>query len=57
VRSGSVLECVECGRAADDQAFGWRAYREDLPGEDDPPSVATFCPTCAVREFDGELAE
>ena len=52
-----MLVCVECGRVADDEASGWRAYREDLPSEDDPPSVATFCPMCASREFDAEDAE
>jgi len=52
-----VLVCVECGRVADDEAGGWRAYREDLPGEDDPRSVAIFCPMCAACEFDAEYAE
>jgi hypothetical protein len=51
-----VLACAECGRVADHEASGWRAYREDLPGEDDPHPVAVFCPTCAAREFDPELA-
>ena len=53
----SVLLCVECGGVADDEAGGWRAYREDLPDENDPPSVAIFCPICAAREFDAEPAE
>jgi hypothetical protein len=42
---------------AEDEAVGWRAYREDVPGGDDPPAVAVFCPTCAAREFDPGLAE
>ena len=52
-----MLVCAECGRAAEGEANGWRAYREDLPDEDDPPAVAFFCPTCATREFDAEPAE
>jgi hypothetical protein len=51
-----VLICVECGCVSDDEAVGWRAYREDLPGEDEPPAVAVFCPTGAAREFDPEHA-
>lgn len=52
-----MLVCAECGRAGEGEASGWRAYREDLPDEDDPPAVAIFCPTCATREFDAEPAE
>jgi hypothetical protein len=42
---------------SDDEAVGWRAYREDSPDADDPPAVAVFCPICAAREFDSEPAE
>ena len=52
-----MLVCVECGGVADAEAGGWRAYREDLPDENDPPAVAIFCPICAAREFDPEPAE
>jgi hypothetical protein len=52
-----VLVCVECGRVADDEAAGWRAYRDDVPDEDDPPSIAIFCPMCAGREFEAQPAE
>lgn len=52
-----MLVCAECGRVAEDEASGWRAYREDVPGEDDPPAVAVFCPVCALREFDAEPSE
>ena len=48
--------CVECSRVADDEAVGWRAYREDLPDEGDPPKIAIFCPICAAHEFDAESA-
>ena len=48
----SVLVCAECGRADDEKATGWRGYREDLPDEDEQPSLAFFCPSCAGREFD-----
>jgi hypothetical protein len=46
-----VLVCAECGRS-DEEATGWRGYRDDLPDEDEQPSVAFFCPLCAAREFD-----
>jgi hypothetical protein len=52
-----VLVCVECGCVSDEEASGWRAYREDVPGEDEPASVAIFCPICAAREFDAAPAE
>jgi hypothetical protein len=47
-----VLVCSECGRPAEGEAAGWRAYRDDLPEEGYPPSLALFCPACAAREFD-----
>lgn len=47
-----VLVCSECGRRAEDEAAGWRAYRDDLSEEEDAPSLALFCPACAAREFD-----
>ncbi|MGH3010097.1 MAG: hypothetical protein ACRDLM_11930 [Gaiellaceae bacterium] len=47
-----MLVCAECSRVAGENASGWRAYREDIPGEDATPSVAIFCPDCAAREFD-----
>ena len=45
------MVCAECGCVADDEARGWQGYREDLPDEEEPPSVALFCPACAAREF------
>lgn len=48
----SMLVCAECGRADEEKAAGWRGYREDLPDEDEQPSLAFFCPSCAAREFD-----
>jgi hypothetical protein len=27
------------------------AFRVDVPGEDDEPLLAAFCPDCAAREF------
>jgi hypothetical protein len=47
-----VLVCTECGCIDENDAFGWRGYRDDLPDEDERPSLAFFCPWCAVREFD-----
>jgi hypothetical protein len=46
-----MLVCAECGCTDDEKAAGWRGYREDLP-EDEQPSLAFFCPSCAAREFD-----
>jgi hypothetical protein len=51
-----VLVCAEWGRVAEDEAGGWRAYREDVPGEDDSAG-RDLCPLCAAREFDAESAE
>jgi len=48
----SMLVCAECGRSDDGKAAGWRGYREDVPDEDEQPSLAFFCPSCAAREFD-----
>jgi hypothetical protein len=39
------LICVECGRRADANAEGWRAF---LTSDDE---AANFCPDCAEREF------
>jgi hypothetical protein len=47
-----VLICAECGCLADEEARGWRAYRDDVPGDEELPSVALFCPPCAATEFD-----
>ena len=46
------LLCIECERESDDAAHGWRTYLAADP--DDPnaePVLASYCPTCAVREF------
>jgi len=47
-----MLLCAECGRSNDGEAAGWRGYRDDLPDEDEQPSLVFFCPSCAAREFD-----
>jgi hypothetical protein len=36
---------------ADNTARGWRLLRVDVPGEDDEPLLAAYCPKCAEREF------
>ncbi|HEU4614498.1 MAG TPA: hypothetical protein VFS15_20525 [Kofleriaceae bacterium] len=51
-----MLVCAECGCTDDEEAVGWRGYREDLPDEDQQPSLAFFCPSCAAREFDQDQA-
>jgi hypothetical protein len=41
------LRCEECGRRWDDQNERWRVYFT----WDDPPEPASYCPSCARREF------
>jgi hypothetical protein len=36
---------------ADGEARGWQLLRVDVPGEDDEPQLAAFCPACAEMEF------
>ena len=46
------LSCIECLEESDHEARGWRMYLDedrDEPGNE--PLIATYCPTCAVREF------
>jgi hypothetical protein len=45
------LICQECETVSDELACGWRAYRGDVPGEDDEPVLHFYCPSCAEREF------
>jgi hypothetical protein len=45
------LRCAECLLLADDGARGGRLLRVDVPGEDDEPLLAAYCPVCADREF------
>ena len=48
--------CWECLTVADERARGWRAYRDDVAGEDIEPILLFYCPNCAEREFDGPYA-
>jgi hypothetical protein len=43
-----VLVCQECGKEADVNAHGWRAYLTD--DEEDSRPVF-YCAVCAEREF------
>jgi len=45
------LWCAQCWLLAHDEARGWRMLRVDVPGEDDEPILAAYCPYCAEREF------
>ena len=45
------LRCVECGATSDASARHWRGYRTDEPYEDEEPTLAFYCPSCAEREF------
>lgn len=47
------LRCAECGRAADEDARGWRALHGREHPEDQPETII-FCPHCAQREFGPE---
>lgn len=43
--------CSECDRVSGPYWIGWRACRVDDPERDEPPSLAFYCPACALREF------
>jgi hypothetical protein len=44
--------CIECGtQSASPSDRGWRAYRCDNSENDEPPTLAFYCPRCAVAEF------
>jgi hypothetical protein len=44
--------CIECGaQSASPSERGWRAYRCDNSENDEPPTLAFYCPRCAVAEF------
>jgi hypothetical protein len=45
------LQCAECGRAASENADGWRAYLAVTDESDEELEVDVFCPECASREF------
>jgi hypothetical protein len=51
VRTVAGLWCQECLVLADDAARERRLLRVDVPGEDDEPILAAYCPACAEREF------
>lgn len=39
------------GEPSSQEAKGWRLYRTDVPEEDDDPTLAAYCPTCAITEL------
>jgi hypothetical protein len=45
------LRCEECW-CVSDSARAWFAFVADLPDDEDPPAVATYCPPCAAKHFD-----
>jgi hypothetical protein len=47
------MQCEECGKSADVEAHGWKAFvfRHPEAEEEAEPQVAVFCPECAAREF------
>ncbi|HEY0415708.1 MAG TPA: hypothetical protein VGC78_04925 [Gaiellaceae bacterium] len=52
-RRTMIVECVECSTPSGGRWTGWRAYRVDDPEVNEPPQLAFYCPTCALREFGG----
>ena len=50
------MRCAECDAEAHENAEGWRLYRADVPDEDEEPELAAYCPSCAQREFDEDVA-
>jgi hypothetical protein len=51
-----MLRCEECW-CVSDSARGWFAFVADLPDDEDPPEVATYCPPCAEKHFDAKLRQ
>jgi hypothetical protein len=39
------------------QRPGLFAFVADLPDDEDPPEVATYCPPCAEKHFDAKLRQ
>jgi hypothetical protein len=47
------MRCEECGREAEEDARGWKAFltRYATAEEAEHPELTTYCPDCAEREF------
>lgn len=45
------VHCTECKCSSGLYWHGWRAVRTDDPELDEPPSLAFYCPACALVEF------
>lgn len=46
-----LARCAECKSSSGPFWMQWRACRTDVPGIDEEPALALFCPDCANREF------
>jgi len=46
-----LARCAECKTTSGPFWMQWRACRTDVPGIDEEPALALFCPDCANREF------
>ena len=59
VYRGVAMQCDECGREADVEAHGWKAFvtRYAAVEETEHPQLALYCPECAEREFGDAGAE
>jgi hypothetical protein len=46
----------KCSQKLEGEGHGWRAYRCDLPDDDEPDdqTIAFYCPTCAIEVFGAE---
>lgn len=52
------LRCQECDQSSDDAARGWRTFIAPDPDEPEAgPMLATYCPSCAAREFGVAVGE
>jgi hypothetical protein len=45
------LRCQECAEISDEAARGWRTLLACDPDEPCEVMLATYCPSCAAREF------
>ncbi|MGN6796896.1 MAG: hypothetical protein ACTHKS_01970 [Gaiellaceae bacterium] len=50
-RADESINCAECGISSGLYWYGWRAVRTDDPELDESPSLAFYCPACAMVEF------
>jgi hypothetical protein len=47
----STICCARCNRSSGLYRQGWRAFRTDDPTLGEFPTLAFYCPECAMEEF------